>query len=46
MLTVGHLERAGQATAKQNRIRFSQKWDAFWEGYAPCKKCMGQGAIE
>jgi len=36
----------GQRTSKQNRIQFGRKWDAFWEGYAPCKKCMGQGAIE
>jgi len=36
----------GQQISKHNRIQFSRKWDAFWEGYAPCKKCMGQGAIE
>ena len=36
----------GQRTSKQNRIRFGRKWDAFWEGYAPCKKCMGQRPIE
>jgi micrococcal nuclease len=36
----------GQQTSKQNRVQFGRKWDAFWEGYAPCKKCMGQGAIE
>ncbi len=36
----------GQRTSKQNRIQFGRKWDAFWEGYAPCKKCMGQGPIE
>ena len=36
----------GQRTSRQNRIQFGRKWDAFWEGYAPCKKCMGQGAIE
>jgi len=36
----------GQRTSTQNRIQFVRKWDAFWEGYAPCKKCMGQGPIE
>lgn len=36
----------GQQTSTQNRILFDRKWDAFWDGYAPCKKCMGQGAIE
>jgi micrococcal nuclease len=36
----------GQRTSKQNRIQFGRKWDAFWEGYAPCKKCMGRGAVE
>jgi micrococcal nuclease len=30
----------GQRTSKQNQIQFGRKWDAFWEGYAPCKKCM------
>ncbi len=35
----------GQRTSKQNRIHFDRKWDAFWEGYAPCKKCMGQEPI-
>jgi micrococcal nuclease len=36
----------GQRTSKQNRIQFDRKWDAFWEGYAPCKKCMVRGPIE
>ena len=36
----------GERTSSRNRIKFARKWDAFWEGYAPCKKCMGQGAIE
>jgi micrococcal nuclease len=36
----------GQRISMQNRIQFVRKWDAFWEGYAPCKKCMGQGPIE
>ena len=24
----------------RNRIVFSRKWDAFWAGYAPAKKCV------
>ncbi|MBN1932734.1 MAG: thermonuclease family protein [Desulfobacterales bacterium] len=30
----------GRQTSKKSRIFFSSKWDAFWEGYAPCKKCL------
>ena len=43
-----HLKKSalGQRISMQNRIQFVRKWDAFWEGYAPCKKCMGQGPIE
>jgi micrococcal nuclease len=36
----------GLRTSKENRILFGRKWDAFWAGYAPCKKCMDTGAIE
>jgi micrococcal nuclease len=36
----------GLRTSRRNRIQFGRGWDAFWQGYAPCKKCMGQGAIE
>lgn len=36
----------GQRISPQNRVQFNRKWDAFWEGYAPCKKCLGQGVIE
>ncbi len=25
---------------KQNRIYFASRWDAFWAGYAPAKKCI------
>ena len=25
---------------KRNRVFFTRKWDAFWSGYAPCKRCM------
>ena len=24
----------------KNRVAFSKKWDAFWDGYAPAKKCV------
>ncbi len=30
----------GKKTAPNNRIRFISRWDAFWNGYAPCKKCI------
>lgn len=36
----------GQRIAPQNRVQFNRKWDAFWNGYAPCKKCLGQGVTE
>ena len=26
--------------SKQNRVNFRMKWDAFWAGYAPAKKCI------
>lgn len=29
----------GQRTAPSNRIDFRTTWDAFWQGYAPCKRC-------
>lgn len=31
----------GRKIAPDNRILFSNQWDAFWAGYAPCKKCGG-----
>jgi micrococcal nuclease len=33
----------GLKTAKSNRIVFYSLWDAFWEGYAPGKKCFPEG---
>ena len=33
----------GSKTGKSNRIAFFSLWDAFWEGYAPCKKCFPGG---
>lgn len=29
----------GQKTPKKNRRFFSMEWEAFWAGYAPCKRC-------
>ncbi len=31
----------GQKTARKNIKMFSRKWDAFYTGFAPCKKCIG-----
>lgn len=31
---------SGQKISRKNQIRFNRKWDAFWEGYSPCKKCL------
>ena len=30
----------GRQIKPQNRIVFQKKWDAYWEGYAPAKRCM------
>jgi micrococcal nuclease len=30
----------GKKIKPRNRIVFQKKWDAYWEGYAPGKKCM------
>ena len=30
----------GKRIARENKIVFLRIWDAFWAGYAPCKKCM------
>jgi len=30
----------GQKIYKRNRMVFSTRWDAFWAGYAPAKKCI------
>ena len=31
---------SGKRIKRQNRIVFKKKWDAFWEGYAPAKRCI------
>ena len=33
----------GKRIKKRNRVFFAIKWDAFWSGYAPCKRCMRGG---
>jgi micrococcal nuclease len=33
----------GKKIGKRNRIFFKKKWDAFWSGYAPGKRCLGGG---
>ncbi len=30
----------GRQIKSENRIVFQKKWDAYWEGYAPAKRCM------
>ena len=30
----------GKRIKSRNRIVFDKKWDAYWEGYAPGKRCM------
>ena len=37
-----HLETCpfGVKISKKNRVFFSGKWEAFWAGFAPCKKCQ------
>lgn len=31
---------SGKRIKPRNRIAFQKKWDAYWEGYAPAKRCM------
>lgn len=33
----------GKKIEKRNRIFFKRKWDAFWSGFAPCKRCLAGG---
>ena len=30
----------GKQIKPQNRVVYRKKWDAFWDGYAPAKRCM------
>lgn len=30
----------GIGIGRTNRVFFKSKWDAFWAGFAPCKRCM------
>ena len=31
---------SGKRIIPRNRLVFQRKWDAYWEGYAPAKRCM------
>ncbi|MGD9089209.1 MAG: thermonuclease family protein [Desulfobacterales bacterium] len=31
---------SGKRIKPENRIIFKKKWDAYWEGYAPAKRCQ------
>ena len=33
----------GKRIKSRNRVIFTRKWDAFWNGFAPCKKCLAGG---
>jgi len=30
----------GKRIKKRNRVFFARKWDTFWSGFAPCKRCI------
>jgi len=30
----------GRRTSKKNRVHFRSRFDALWEGYSPCRRCM------
>lgn len=32
--------RFGKKIASYNRVEFLRQWDAYWQGYSPCKKCI------
>ena len=32
----------GKKIGKRNSVLFKSKWDAFWSGFAPGKRCLGQ----
>ncbi len=33
----------GKRIKRKNRVFFARKWDAFWSGFAPCKRCDAGG---
>ena len=35
----------GKKIKKQYRITFASRWDAFWAGYAPAKRCIGMAEL-
>jgi micrococcal nuclease len=30
----------GKRIGRRNRVLFTRKWEAFWNGFAPCKQCI------
>ncbi|MBW2615209.1 MAG: thermonuclease family protein [Deltaproteobacteria bacterium] len=32
--------RFAKKISRKNGVRFKSRYDAFWEGYSPCKRCM------
>jgi endonuclease YncB( thermonuclease family) len=36
----------GSQMRSRNREILETKYDAFWEGYSPCKKCLKNGVLE
>jgi micrococcal nuclease len=30
----------GKRISRRNRIEFNSIWEAFWQGYAPCSRCV------
>jgi len=35
----------GSRTRRSNRIALEGLWEAFWQGYAPCKRCFPSGVF-
>lgn len=35
----------GQKTAAKNMLFFGSSWDAFWQGYSPCRQCLNLGDL-
>lgn len=35
----------GKKTHPKNEILLTSAWDAFWQGYAPCRRCLSLGDL-
>lgn len=35
----------GRKTSSRNRVVFHRMWDAYWEGYFPCKQCLPERGL-